>query len=107
MTAIVRSARLAAAAATCLLIFGGGTRILKLAGATAPPRVLLTGPAGQRVTTPADGRPLTNGQFVVLEDRETNTTNIAIRRASRTWHVTPSAGPWCATWRWLSPRPSR
>ncbi|MDQ3933638.1 MAG: hypothetical protein M3340_03295, partial [Actinomycetota bacterium] len=59
-------------------------------GTTAPPKVVLEGPAGERVETPpeADGKVL-DERFLLFQNPDDRTTYVAINR--------PSAGRWKAT----------
>ena len=54
--------------------------------------MLLEGPGGQRVEAPADGTPVADGRFVVLQDPGEAVTHVAIRRPAGTWRVTTPAG---------------
>jgi hypothetical protein len=53
--------------------------------------VVLEGPGGQRVEAPADGAPLADDRFVVLQDPGEGVTHVAIRRPAGTWRVTTPA----------------
>lgn len=67
--------------------------VLRLHGAAAAPKVRLTGPGGRVVTTPAEpGTPLANDEFVVMQDEQSKTTIIAIRRPAGTWTLSTVAG---------------
>jgi hypothetical protein len=52
---------------------------------------VLEGPGGQRVEAPADGTPLADDRFVVLQDPGNAVTHVAIRRPAGTWRVTTPA----------------
>lgn len=84
----------AAAAGVRGLRFGprAGTEIVKAIGASSSPQLTLEGPGGQRVSTRADGEPIVNGGFVVLTDRTSNTTYVAIRHAAGRWRMTVAQG---------------
>jgi Tol biopolymer transport system component len=58
---------------------GRGKQLLRLSGDTAPPQVVLTGPGGRTVTTPAaDQPPLVSRDVAVLRDPATNTTYVGL-----------------------------
>jgi hypothetical protein len=59
---------------------------IALEGQDAPPQFTLIGPKGERVTTPADGKALKQGPFLVLQSRAEKLTQIAV--------VAPSGGDW-------------
>ena len=65
--------------------------LLRFRGNGGPPRVVLEGPGGQRVEAPADGTPLADDRFVVLQDPGNAVTHVAIRRPAGTWRVTTPA----------------
>jgi hypothetical protein len=88
----VAAGHAAAADSRSLRLTGAGTRILKLVGAGASPQVVVRGPGGEQVSTPANGRPLIGGQFVVLQDPTSDTTYVAIHHAAGVWRVTPVEG---------------
>jgi hypothetical protein len=63
-------------------------------GTTAPPKVTLEGPGGERVTTPpeADGKVL-DGRFLLFQNPDDKTTYVAINKPSAgRWKVTTASG---------------
>jgi hypothetical protein len=66
--------------------------MLRFRGNGGPPRVVLEGPGGQRVAASADGSPVVNSRFVVLQDPSASATQVAIRRPAGTWRVTVADG---------------
>ena len=66
--------------------------LLRFRGDGGAPRVVLEGPGGQRVEAPADGTPVADDGFLVLQDPGEAVTHVAIRRPAGTWRVTTSAG---------------
>ncbi|HET8978912.1 MAG TPA: hypothetical protein VFN87_12185 [Solirubrobacteraceae bacterium] len=62
-------------------------------GAGAPPKVTLSGPHAERLSTPADLSGVNDRQFMLIQDPTTNTTHVAIRHpAAGTWTITPQPG---------------
>jgi hypothetical protein len=67
--------------------------VLVVHGATAAPKVQLTGPSGRSVITPAEpGQPLANDEFVVMQDENAKTTIVVIRRPAGVWTLTELDG---------------
>jgi hypothetical protein len=66
--------------------------LLRFRGNGGPPRVVLEGPGGQRVEAPADGTPVADDRFVVLQDPGEAATFVAIRRPAGTWRATVPTG---------------
>jgi len=60
--------------------------VLGFAGQGAPPKVVLTGPGGQRIETPRDLRPLDTKSAVVVQDTDQNITIVAL--------YSPASGNW-------------
>lgn len=70
----------------------GSSWIIK--GATAPPKVTITGPGGRTLTPPTDGKKSVVGQgYILLEDPRTNSTQVLIDKpAAGRWTITPQPG---------------
>lgn len=88
------AARAAAAAGERSFTLGAGlpSASIRVRGAGSAPRVVLTGPKGERIETPAEGR-LYDKRFVVFPQHERQATMIALKDPSAgRWTVTPSAG---------------
>ena len=66
--------------------------LVRFRGNGGPPLVVLEGAGGQRMEARADGTPVADGRFVVLQDPGEAVTYVAIRRPAGTWHVTTPPG---------------
>ena len=67
--------------------------LVTLHGVGGPPPVSLTGPAGQRFDTPADGSPLrTPGAFIGRDPTTATTYAILFAPAAGMWTIVPEAG---------------
>jgi hypothetical protein len=87
------SARATALGATFVLPRGLPGTVFGITGAGAPPRVSLSGPGGEVVTTPADGSSSFTGREWIIEDTADDTTYLAIGApAAGTWTVVPQLG---------------
>jgi Tol biopolymer transport system component len=75
------------------LRFDADRQLIALTGDGAPPSVVLRGPGGQALQTPAAGQPpVKNDKFVVLQDPTDHITYVAIDHAKGTWTIAPAAG---------------
>ena len=76
--------------------FAGGKPygIVRLTGATGAPNVVVSGPAGEQIASPADPSPgVQSGRFMVLKDYVAKQTTIVIAKpGSADWTITPQAG---------------
>ena len=54
--------------------------------------MILEGPRGQRASASEDGSPVTSGGFVILQDPESSSTHVAIRRPAGSWRVSVAEG---------------
>jgi hypothetical protein len=74
----------------------GGQRAVVLVAKGRPghaPRVAVTGPHGQRITSKANGQGTRKGRFLVVPNKQDGTTNILVMRpAAGTWRITPLDG---------------
>ncbi len=59
---------------------------LRIEGADAPPKVVLTGPGGRRIASPAEAGAIEEGRYVIVEDAAENVTHVLIAE--------PRAGRW-------------
>lgn len=67
---------------------GARVEVVSAQGAAAPPKLVLTGPGGARVVTPADGRSTHDARSVVVQDAAARTTTVVL--------FAPAAGRWSA-----------
>ena len=68
-------------------------KVIALHGAGAPPKVSLNGPAGERITAPADGSGLRTPRALLAQDPTSNTTYVVLFSPSAgQWFVTPEPG---------------
>jgi hypothetical protein len=58
-------------------------------GQGAPPKVTLSGPHGEQITTPATAQGITNAGYLLFQDPQASTTNIAL--------YNPAPGRWTLT----------
>lgn len=76
--------------------FAGGKQygIVRLTGSTGAPSVVVSGPGGEQVATPADPSPgIQSGRFMVLKDSVAKQTTIVIAKpGSAGWTITPQPG---------------
>lgn len=92
-----RDARAAAAAAGGALGFnlpvGVRSTSVTVSGSGAPPRVLITGPHGERLSNPAPGEGAGSSQFLILPMAKLDETLIGIKHPSAgRWTITPLPG---------------
>lgn len=89
-TAAVRRSALRQAG-TNAISFPAGLDVASVAvqGSGAPPRVTITGPKGETVTTPAGNESLQDDRFIVIQQPADATTYVAIAK--------PTAGKWTIT----------
>ena len=68
-----------------------GTRlaVLSARGDGGPPKVVVTGPGGERIETPAGSEGVRDGGDLLVQDPRTNTTHVALRD--------PAPGRWSVT----------
>jgi hypothetical protein len=67
--------------------------MIELTGQGGSPRVTLTGPRGERITSPPNGDNAIGPDYVVLRDAKSNRTLIGLKRpAGGRWTITPAPG---------------